>query len=91
MFQSHRRKAYERSYESSKIHFLDFFQLQKSRRKARQITTVFHRLNKDLKEAEESMAPNVREKREEVERIKSKIREIGGHEAYQQARYFYSV
>lgn len=37
------------------------------------------------------MAPNVREKREEVERIKSKIREIGGHEAYQQARYFYSV
>ncbi|CCI10718.1 unnamed protein product [Albugo candida] len=57
----------------------------KSRRKARQITTVFHRLNKDLKEAEESMAPNVREKREEVERIKSKIREIGGHEAYQQA------
>nr|CCA17354.1 conserved hypothetical protein [Albugo laibachii Nc14] len=57
----------------------------KSRRKARKITTLFHRLTKELKEVEDSIVVNEHERQQKVEHIKSKIDEIGGQEAYQEA------
>lgn len=59
---------------------------QKSRRKARQVTTDFHRLTHELDEVKKDEKLSAADKRARVAELTAKIDAIGGRAAYQDAR-----
>lgn len=57
----------------------------KSRRKARHVTTIFHRLTHELDRLEQQKPANVEMRKQRIVEIKQQLTELGGRQAYQDA------